>query len=68
MCGLTNLKRKNCGAVWMKNDPAPPNVTVIILNLKVYVKGLCKVLSRKINFHRIFIKLFVVKINAKTTK
>jgi hypothetical protein len=47
-----------------ENDPAPPNLTVIILNLKVYVK----VLSRKINFHMIFIKLFVVKINTKTTK
>jgi hypothetical protein len=31
-------------------------------------KGLCKDLSRKIKFHMIFIKLFVVKINTKTTR
>jgi hypothetical protein len=31
-------------------------------------KGLCKVLNRKFNFHMIINKLFVVKINAKTTK
>jgi hypothetical protein len=31
-------------------------------------KGLCKVLSRKINFHIISNKVLVVKIIAKTTK
>jgi hypothetical protein len=40
---------KNCGAAWMTNDPAPPNLNAKILNLK----GLCKILSRKINFHKL---------------
>jgi hypothetical protein len=50
-------QKENSGATWMKNDPAPPSL--IVKNNKF--KALCKILSRKINFHIIFIKLFVVK-------
>jgi hypothetical protein len=37
MCDLAGLS-KNCGAVRMTNDPAPPKLNAKTLNLKVYVK------------------------------